>query len=101
MMAMGVPVVCTSVDSLRELMPSEEFGYPVAVQGPSGGRQLNSAALAAGIRAALGDPAEARRRGRAGRDRILGTFTNSRFAQGISALAESLLVGAGVVGTRR
>ncbi|WP_158841308.1 glycosyltransferase family 4 protein [Saccharothrix deserti] len=94
MMALGRPVVATAVDSLRELLPDESVGYPVPVAGPLGARRLRAGDLAARIEEALADPAEAARRGAAARARMLGTFTNERFARGIAAIAAEL------VGTR-
>ncbi|MEU9095161.1 glycosyltransferase family 4 protein [Streptomyces sp. NPDC048428] len=94
MMAFGRPVVSAAVDSLRELVPSEEYGYPVRVDGPSGQRTLSPDALASSLRQALAHPAEARRRGEAARRRIFGHFTNTTFAAGISALTRDLTEGA-------
>ncbi|MFD0346479.1 glycosyltransferase [Kitasatospora aburaviensis] len=63
MMAFGHPVVASAVDSLRELIPGPEYGYPVPVSGPSGDRTLDPADLAAALRRALERPEEARLRG--------------------------------------
>ncbi|MFC9285733.1 glycosyltransferase family 4 protein [Streptomyces sp. NPDC057052] len=90
MMAFGRPVVAAAVDSLRELVPGPEVGYPVPVSGPSGARVLDPADLAAALRQALSDPAEAERRGAAARARISERFTNERFARGLSALGHEL-----------
>jgi glycosyltransferase involved in cell wall biosynthesis len=90
MMAFGRPVVATAVDSLRELVVDETVGYPVPVTGPSGARRLDPRDLSRRIDEALRDPDEARRRGAAAQARIAGNFTNSRFAQGISALGRDL-----------
>jgi glycosyltransferase involved in cell wall biosynthesis len=91
MMAFARPVVCTAVDSLRELVPDVSCGYPVPVHGPSGNRQLDPDHLAQALRQALAAPEEAARRGRAAQARIAARFTNSRFAEGLSRLAGSLL----------
>ncbi|MEU8566871.1 glycosyltransferase family 4 protein [Streptomyces pathocidini] len=91
MMAFGRPVVATAVDSLRELMPGSEYGFPVAVKGPSGSRVLEPLDLAHALREALSRPDAAMTRGAAARDRIMGHFTNDRFARGISALGRELL----------
>jgi glycosyltransferase involved in cell wall biosynthesis len=90
MMAFGRPVVATAVDSLRELIPSDAFGYPVPVGGPSGARTLAPNDLAHCLRMAFTQPDEARRRGTAARARIAEHFTNDRFARGISALGHEL-----------
>lgn len=60
-LALGRPLVATAVGGVPELMSSEREGWLVR-----GG----VAALAAALREALGDPEEAARRGRAGRERV-------------------------------
>ncbi|MFC9431553.1 glycosyltransferase family 4 protein [Streptomyces sp. NPDC056987] len=90
MMAFGRPVVASAVDSLRELVPSTEYGYPVAVDGPLGERSLSPTNLAYALREALTHPDEAERRGAAARARVAEHFTNALFAQGISALCHDL-----------
>ncbi|XTZ13731.1 glycosyltransferase family 4 protein [Micromonospora echinospora] len=90
MMALRRPVVCTAVDSLRELVPSEEVGYPVAVSGGPGERVLLPDDLADAIERALAHPEEARRRGQAAHRRIVEHFGNDNFARGIAELAEQL-----------
>lgn len=61
-MAAGLPVVTTPVSGIPELV-DEEVGWLVPPDDPD--------ALAAALRAALDDPAEAARRGRAGRARAI------------------------------
>jgi glycosyltransferase involved in cell wall biosynthesis len=90
MMALTRPVVCTAVDSLRELVPDARQGWPVPVTGQSGARVLDPRDLAAALTAALADPAEGARRGAAARDRVEQHFTNTRFAEGIAAIADRL-----------
>jgi len=90
MMALGRPVVATTVDSLNELMPSDEYGYRVAVTGSATGRRLDPGSLAAAIGSALGDPAEASRRGARARERMLSRFTNDRFARLMAELCGRL-----------
>ncbi len=90
MMAFGRPVVATAVDSLAELIPDAQYGYPVPVTGSLGHRILDPRELANALQEALGDPQEARRRGAAARMRVAEHFTNARFAQGISALCHEL-----------
>lgn len=90
MMALGAPVVVGAVDSLEELVPDDRFGYRVPVTGRDGRRDLDPRLLAAALGEALADPAQARRRAAAGRDRILGTFTNARFAAGIAGVCDRL-----------
>jgi glycosyltransferase involved in cell wall biosynthesis len=90
MMAFGRPVVASAVDSLRELMPSDSFGYPVPVGGPSGARTLDPADLTHALRAVLTDPEEAAIRGERARRRILQDFTNERFARELSDLGHRL-----------
>ena len=89
MMAFERPVVCTAVDSLRELVPGDAFGYPVRISGESGSRVLDPRDLADGLRRALADP-ESTRRGRAARTRVAERFTNARFAEGIADLGARL-----------
>lgn len=60
-LALGRPLVATAVGGVPELMSSEREGWLVR-----GG----VAALATALREALGDPEEAARRGRAGRERV-------------------------------
>lgn len=91
MMAFGRPVVASAVDSLNELMPTDEFGYRVPVTGPLGSRVLDPADLADALRRALAEPAQARARGEAARRRVLETFTNDRFTEGFAALGRRLL----------
>lgn len=70
----GVPVIATSVGGLCETIRDGETGwsYPVG----------DSAALATRIAEALGDPAEAERRTRAGREMVREMFDSQRvFAQ--------------------
>ncbi|GAA2835594.1 glycosyltransferase family 4 protein [Kitasatospora sp. CM 4170] len=100
MMAFGHPVVASAVDSLRELIPGPEYGYPVPVSGPSGDRTLDPADLAAALRRALERPEEARLRGGAAQRRIAEHFTNERFARGIAALGERLTAGRPTTGPR-
>jgi glycogen(starch) synthase len=90
MMAFGRPVVATAVDSLRELIPSVQYGYPVPVSGPLARRALDPGDLAFALREAFTHPHEARRRGAAARSRIAGQFDNARFAQRISALCHDV-----------
>lgn len=90
MMAFGRPVVASAVDSLLELMPSDDFGYPVRVSGPSGDRTLDPADLALALRSALIRPDEATARGERARSRIMANFTNERFAREMSALGKHL-----------
>jgi len=61
-LALGRPVVATAVGGLPELIASAGEGWLVR-----GGRPTE---LAAALRAALDDPEEAARRGRAGRERV-------------------------------
>ncbi|MFZ5481278.1 MAG: glycosyltransferase [Myxococcota bacterium] len=60
-MAAGLPVITTPVSGIPELV-DDEVGWLVPPDDPD--------ALAAAMRAALDDPAEARRRGEAGRARV-------------------------------
>jgi glycogen(starch) synthase len=90
MMALGRPVVATTVDSLSELIPSDRYGYRVPVAVGTGPRWIEPAALACAIRAALADPAEAAARGAAARRRIEGDFGNDRFARAMSELCAAV-----------
>ncbi|MFD6530883.1 glycosyltransferase family 4 protein [Streptomyces sp. NPDC060184] len=91
MMALGRPVVASHVDSLRELIPDDSFGYRVPVVGPSGSRHIGPDALAGCLRAALEHPVEATARGMRARDRIMENFTNERFGQRISTIGIQLI----------
>lgn len=93
MMAFGRPVVATAVDSLNELMPTQEYGYRVPVTVAGGARVLDPRRLAEALAAALADPDAAARRGTAARERILGEFTNARFAQRMDGLCDRLASG--------
>lgn len=90
MMALGAPVVASAIDSLNELVPSDRFGYRVPLTDRDGRREISPIQLAAALGAALGDPEEARRRADAGREHILGTFTNARFSEGVGAICTRL-----------
>jgi glycosyltransferase involved in cell wall biosynthesis len=90
MMAFERPVVCTAVDSLRELIPDDSYGYPVRISGESGSRVLAPADLADGLRRAFADPEAAARRGRSARTRVTERFINARFAHGIADLGVRL-----------
>lgn len=90
MMAFGRPVVATAVDSLRELIPSAEYGYPVPVSGQLGRRSVDPGDLAHALREALTHPQQAGRRGAAARARVAEHFTNARFARGVSAICHDL-----------
>lgn len=90
MMAFGRPVVATTVDSLNELMPTDEFGYRVSVQGGPTERVLAPEKLAAALAQALRNPADAAGRGAAARRRILAEFSNARFSERMSALCHEL-----------
>lgn len=90
MMALGRPVVATTVDSLNELMPTDEFGYRVAVRGSPTSRILAPAELAATLARALADPSDAAARGAAARRRIMAGFSNARFGDRMSVLCAQL-----------
>lgn len=66
-MALGVPVISTQVSAIPEVIADGETGWLV----PPG----DAESLAGGLRAALGDPGERRRRGEAGRARLETQFT--------------------------
>mgnify|MGYP001327045119 CR=1 FL=1 len=65
-MAAGCPIVATNVDGSSELIGDGAHGWLVPAE--------QSGALAAAVAAALGDPAEARRRGEAARERARRCF---------------------------
>jgi glycosyltransferase involved in cell wall biosynthesis len=90
MMALGRPVIATAVDSLNELMPTEEFGYRIAVQGDPCSRTVVPEMLAAALAGALRNTADATARGAAARRRILTEFSNARFGERMSALCGEL-----------
>ncbi|WP_329571896.1 glycosyltransferase family 4 protein [Kitasatospora sp. NBC_01266] len=91
MMAFGRPVVASSVDSLRELIPDDSVGYPVPVEGASGSRRLDPDSLAKTLRCALEDPVGAAARGALARERIMERFTNDRFGRQMSSLGVRLI----------
>jgi glycosyltransferase involved in cell wall biosynthesis len=85
-MAAGLPVVTTAVSGIPEIV-DEAVGWVVPPDDP--------AALAAAIRAALDDPAEAQRRGAAGRARLyergcIATDTHAAMARLLGADVTSL-----------
>jgi glycosyltransferase involved in cell wall biosynthesis len=71
-LAAGCPTVATAVGGLPDLVRDGETGWLVPPRAP--------AALAAAIDEALGDPAEARRRARRGRERVEMLFDVRRTA---------------------
>ncbi|HTQ79709.1 MAG TPA: glycosyltransferase, partial [Thermoanaerobaculia bacterium] len=66
-MAAGVPVVASAVSGIPEVVVDGETGWLVPAEDP--------AALAAALAAVLADPAEAARRGAAGRGRVAERFS--------------------------
>lgn len=70
-MGQGTPTVATRVGGVPDLFPTEAEGWLVAPESPSG--------LAAAMEACLGDPAEARTRGGAGKRWIDEEFGASRW----------------------
>jgi glycosyltransferase involved in cell wall biosynthesis len=82
-MAAGKPVVATAVGGTDEAVVHGESGLLVPAADP--------AALAAGIRAILGDRAMAHRLGLAGRARVQREFSAARMTAEVSAVYESLL----------
>ncbi len=82
-LAVGVPVVSTRVGGIPEIVEDGRSGLLVPPDDP--------AALAAAIRRLRRDPAEARRLGRAGRERARTHFTWSGAAERFEALYRTLL----------
>ncbi|MBE2997218.1 glycosyltransferase family 4 protein [Nocardiopsis sp. HNM0947] len=97
MMAFARPVVVSSVDSINELVPTDEYGFRVPVSGPLGDRTIDPEDLRARIELALTDRRTARARGEAARTRVREHFTAERFAENLSALLEAMTGVAGRV----
>jgi len=76
-MAVGLPVVATSVSAIPEVIEDGRTGWLVP---PGDGERL-----AATVAAALADPAERARRGRAGRQRLDGRFGLERMIDEVLA----------------
>jgi glycogen(starch) synthase len=93
MMALGRPVVATTVDSLRELMPDDTVGYRVEVSyRPSGRRRAEPAGFVAAIERALADPMDAAVRAGRAATHIRTRFSNERFAAGVADRCRALSV---------
>jgi glycosyltransferase involved in cell wall biosynthesis len=83
-MALGVPIISTRVSAIPEVVADGETGWLVPPEDP--------AAISGALRAALRDPDERCRRGKAGRARLESQFT-------VDAMVErTLAVYRGVVG---
>jgi glycosyltransferase involved in cell wall biosynthesis len=82
-MAAGKPVVATAVGGTDEAVVHGETGLLVPA--------ADSAALAAGIRAILGDRAMAQRLGEAGRARVHREFSAARMTAEVAGVYESLI----------
>lgn len=82
-MAVGTPVVATEVGGVGELIADGRSGWLVPAGDP--------AALADAIRSALTDPAEAHRRGEAGRARATAEFSFDHLARRWSEFVEARL----------
>ncbi len=81
-MALGVPIVATRVSAIPEVVADGETGWLVPPRSP--------AAIAEALRAALGDPAERRARGQAGRRRLEARFTVRRMVERTLSLYRNL-----------
>lgn len=90
MMALGRPVVACAIDSLNELIPTNEFGYRIEVAGSSTTRRVYPQQLAAAIESVLGDPCDAVLRAGAGRRRVMENFTSRRFGSSMASLCADL-----------
>ena len=84
-MASGLPVVATAVGGMPELLDEGRAGRLVPPDDPE--------ALAAAVRAVLGDPVEAARLARAGRSRVEADYTVTAMVDGVEAVYRRLLVG--------
>lgn len=90
-MGMGKPIVCTSVDSLNELVRDGIDGIKVAVYLKDGKRILNPEDIFRGILRFIEEPDLARKRGESARERILTNFNNTLFVNGIMNVCNKLL----------
>jgi glycosyltransferase involved in cell wall biosynthesis len=84
-MAAGVPVVASAVSGIPEVVVDGETGWLVPPESP--------AALAAALAAVLADPAEAARRGDAGRRRVAELYRPAVSAAAWRALVTALFTG--------
>ncbi|MCC8376710.1 hypothetical protein CKY10_14635 [Photorhabdus sp. HUG-39] len=82
-MGMGKPIVCTSVDSLNELVRDGIDGIKVAVYLKDGKRILNPEDIFRGILRFIEEPDLARKMGESARERVLTNFNNTLFVNGI------------------
>lgn len=92
-MATATPIVATAVDGVPEAVHDGENGHLVA---PG-----DDADAAARVLALLADRAGAERMGRAGRDRLLRTFSVARFAAAARAVYDAVLPTRGAAGPGR
>ncbi len=82
-MAVGLPIVATGVSAIPEVVQDGVTGWLVPPADP--------AALAAALETSLADPAERRRRGEAGRQRLLEHFALPRMMAEIEAVYVEVL----------
>jgi glycosyltransferase involved in cell wall biosynthesis len=84
-MALARPIVASRVSAIPEIVVDGETGWLVPPDDP--------AALAGALRAAIDDPAEARRRGLAGRRRLDACFTVARMTAATTAVYDRAVAG--------
>ncbi len=82
-MAVGLPIVASNVSAVPEVVDDGRTGWLVPPADP--------AALAAAIQAALDDPDERRRRGVAGRERLLERFALARMIEETEGVYEEVV----------
>ncbi|WP_304450681.1 glycosyltransferase family 4 protein [Nocardiopsis sp. YSL2] len=90
MMSFAKPVVVSSVDSLNELIPTDEYGFRVPVSDSLRHRVIDPEDLREQLDLALSDRQTAMARGEAARKRIQEHFTVELFAERLSTLVGSL-----------
>jgi glycosyltransferase involved in cell wall biosynthesis len=77
-MAVGCPVIASAVDGHCELIEDGRSGWLVTLEDP--------VALTAALSASVADPAEARRRGNAARQRVIDYFSTEKMVAGWEAI---------------
>lgn len=88
-MGIGKPIVVSSVDSLNELIPSNEYGIKIDVSIIDGKRVLDEKMIANAILEYLEFPDRAEVVAAKAQERALSFFTNGKFIEGISNVMEN------------
>ncbi|RAX01872.1 MULTISPECIES: glycosyltransferase family 4 protein [unclassified Photorhabdus] len=90
-MGIGKPIVCTSVDSLNELVRDGIDGIKIPVYLKDGKRILDPEDIFRGILRFIEEPDLARKMAKSARERVLKNFNNTFFVNGIMDVCNKLL----------